>query len=124
MLYGLKQVMLTLLLTSVQVSKSVVKLTVPFCVYSVTSTTLVAPLASAVRLNKLLAKESLMLACAFAIPKLFVLFVILTLKNHLTVRLFISIGVSGLLGISATLDLLKLTFVNVRSVAFAVKITS
>ena len=63
--------------------------------------------------------------CTVAASKgLLLISVTFTVKNHFTVKLFISVGVERSLGIKATLDLLKLTFVKVISVAFAVKTIS
>src|SRR3989344_2996238 len=119
-------VMLILALKATQLSASTFVLngTLPFIVNSVTSTALMPPSASVFPVNTLTAKESLITTCAFAIGLLFVLFVTLTSRYHLTVKLFISTGTAKSLGINAILDLLKLTFVNMMSVAFAVRTMS
>ena len=70
------------------------------------------------------AKESLSMTHAPAIGLLSVLFVILMSRYHLTVRLFISVGVAVSYGAIEILLLLKLTFRKVISVEFAVNIMS
>src|SRR3989338_4098383 len=93
---------------------------VPFCVYSVTSCVGIPPVESVEPLNIFNPFVSLITTMAFAKGLLFEAFVTLTSKNHFTVMLFFSTGASNYNGVNATLDLLKLTLMNVVSVVLAV----